>query len=390
MGHGWLGLDDIAVSVLTLVLFSVTVVSWSLIAGRVIMVFVSERTVKHVLEAAAVLAVLLNGMTMVGVGTNPLARWFLDYASFFPTATAATLLESTLSGQPIQLLALVRQFVWALLPCLLLVMLPMPGPPTNERRGRRVAKGRAVARASDAPAFTTKPLLVRAMMTCMYRQFYREPAYLRYIAVITGSFLWIAFVIARGEVGGVIVAALPGAFAGGVFSIALILSSFALPMERRNVLQLRLSSLAPARITVAKMAAAAVYPGVVLLAGLVLSGVWFHPGGGALMAMGVAGTAAALIGGGLGILMGAAYGKFDWTEVSRMHDYPGFGLVAFTCVGAVYLGHVPVRRLNDAYAAGAYGALAVYSAALLLLACATAFACARIAAAVLGKRTLTA
>ncbi len=390
MGHGRFGLDAVAVSTITLVLFSVTVVAWTLIVGRVIMAFVSEQTVKYVLEAVAVIAVLLNGVATTGLGTNPVTRWLLEHESFFPTATAGTLLESSVRGQPIQLLALGQQVGWALLPCLLLVVLPMRWSPMGERARGRIARGRAAALVSDAPAFTTRPLLVRAMMTCMYRQFYREPVYLRSVALITGSFLWISFIIARGEVGGVVVAALPGAFAGGVFSITLFLSSFALPMERRNVLQLRLSSLEPAKITAAKSAAAAVYPGVVLLAGLVVSGVWFRPGWGELVAMGVAGAAAALIGGGLGILMGAAYGKFDWTEVSRMHAYPGFATVGFVCAAAMYLAHTPVQRLTDAYASSAYGAFAFYAAILLVMAGATAFACVHLAAVVLGKRTLAA
>ncbi len=384
IGHGWFGLDDAVVSIVTLVLFSVTVVSWSLILGRVVMVLVSEQAVKYALEAAAVLSVLLNGVAIVQVGTNPLARWVLDYASFFPTATAGALLESTVRGQPVQPLALGWQFAWALLPCLLLAVLPMRRLPTGEhRRGRT-----KTTRVSGAPAFAARPSLVRAMVTCMYRQFYREPTYLRYVVVITGSFLWIAYIIARGEAGGVVVAALPSISAGGVFSIALVISSFAWPMERSNVLQLRLSSVEPAKITAAKLAAGAVYPGAVLLAGLVLSAVWFRPGWGGLVAMGVAGTASVLIGGGLGILMGAVYGRFDWTEVSRMHNFPVFGLVGFLCVGGMYLGHTPVQRLTDAYASSAYGALAFYSAALLLIAFATAFACVRITTAVLGKRAL--
>ena len=100
----------------------------------------------------------------------------------------------------------------------------------------------------------------------------------------------------------------------------MLVSSLSLPIERANIVRLRMASVRPIKVLTAKMVSAAAYPALLWLIGVVLVLGAFRLGVAALTVFLVVGAAAIVAGLALGLFMGTVLSKNTWTEVTGVYD----------------------------------------------------------------------
>ncbi len=345
--HGYIQFYSLVVSGAALVLFNTAIVSWSLFLGRTIVRFANEKYAKYALEAIALLVIVTNGFVLAGAG-NTIHGFYgvMDRVSpDLPTTPVESIMEASISGLPIPLWACAMVLTQTVVPLLLLGLLPTrpetsSGPTARQARGPR----KALRRYHEQPVFRARPL-AGVMALCFHRQLLREPGYLRYVILASGALFVVIYVVAQGKLMVQGVGSVLTACAMCLFVAAMLVSSLSLPIERANMVRLRMASVRPIKVLTAKMVSAAPYPTLLWLIGVVLVLGAFRLGAAALAVFLVIGAAAIVAGLALGLFMGTVLSKNTWTEVVGVYDPFRRLFMAIPLVAGLLVGNRFVDRL---------------------------------------------
>ena len=366
--HGHIEFYSYIVSVVVILFFVGAMVSWSLFVGLIIVRFVGEKWAKYALEVVALLFIVLNGLMLTKtVSTTQTLHPILDrVAPYLPTTPAVTIVESSITGLQIPLTTCAVLLFQVVVPLLLLRWIPVDPKTATQADIEEVRRAkRPRLRPFDKPAFRDRPLAA-TMAVCFHKQLLREPAHLRYLAFVTIAMILIAVFVGTDNNPFQGVGHLLSAVAVGLLAFAILVSSLSLPLEKSNIVRLRMSSIRPTRLLAGKLAASALLPLVFFIVAAAVVPAVLPLGVSGLLVLLVVGAAVILVGIAIGLFMGASVGTYKWTEPSRIYNPVTRLFLTIPVVVGLFVGHKLIDRLLSDLYGGAFGSFAIDSLAVLL------------------------
>ena len=148
--------------------------------------------------------------------------------------------------------------------------------------------------------------------------------------------------------------------------VTILVSSLSLPLERSNIVRLRMSSIRRTRLLAGKLAASALLPLVFFIVAAAGVPAVSPLGVSGLLVLLVVGAAVILVGIAIGLFMGASVGTYKWTEPSRIYNPVTRLFLTIPVVVCLFVGHKLIDRLLSDLYGGAFGSFAIDSLVVLL------------------------
>jgi hypothetical protein len=366
--NGQLEFYSYVVSVVVILFFVGAMVSWSLYLGLLIVRFVDEKWAKYALEVVALSVIVVNGLMLAKTGsTTQTLHPILDRAApYLPTTPAVTIVESSIAGLQIPLATCVVLLFQVVVPLTLLRWIPVDPKTATQADIKEVRKAKHPRlRSFDKPAFRDRSLAA-TMAVCLQKELFREPGHLRYLAFVTIAMILMAVFVGTDKNPSQGVGDLISIVAVGLLAFAILVSSLSLPLEKSNIVRLRMSSIRPTRLLVGKLAASAHLPLLLFIVAAAVVSAVLPLGLSGLSVLFVVGAAVILVGSAIGLVMGASVGSYSWTEPSRIYNPVTRLFLTIPVVTGLFFGHKLIDRLLSDLYGGALGSFAIDSLVVLL------------------------
>jgi len=379
--NGFLDPASYAVTVVVTVFFIGSLVAWSHLLGRAVERLVGKRWAKYALEIVAILFIVANGLLLSSptIEDQTVLSAVNRLAPYLPTAPAVAIIRATVDKANIRVAACTALLFQFVAPLLLLRWIPI-GSRGAFRRDTSDVRSRMQRRPQpfSAPMFRDRPLVV-TMALCFHRELLREPAHVRYVVFVTVGMILIATFTDPNRGAAYDPEHLLTILTVGLLALAILISSLSLPLEKNNVVRLRLSSVAPSTLLAGKLGSSLILPVAFFAATAVAISVALSLDVIACLAYVMVGFSAVLVGGGIGFALGASAGSFEWSEPSRVYNSATRLFIAVPVVAGLFGGQVLISRLLGDLYTGAHGRFVVDSLIVLATALVVLLVAVRIA-----------